>query len=266
MSPTIELPRDLGRALEAVESVDRRRACMRCPARLRTICAPVPVEAIGRLAQLKLPPRRLLAGQPIYAEGDPCSAYFTVLFGWVALTAVQDDGARIVLDYALSGDFFGFQPNPAAPRLHSAIAVTDVTACPLPRRGAEALLQSEPAVAAHLAHLVAVHEARAHDHLVNSLGRGARERVAHFLIEIFFRQTHHLPHQPDEVVELPLTLALMGETIGLTAAHLSRTLRRLREEGVIRFRRGQLHICDPDALLAASGVDRRPLPDEAMEA
>jgi CRP/FNR family transcriptional regulator, anaerobic regulatory protein len=266
MSPTIELPRDLGRALDAAETVDRRRACLRCPGRLRTICAPVPVATIERLAQLKLPPRRLPAGQSIYAEGEPCNAYFTVLLGWVALTTVQGGQAGVVLDYALPGDFFGLQPNPETPRLHSAIAVTDVTVCPLPRQGAEVLLQTDPAVAAHLAHLVALHEARAHAHLVNSTGRGARERVAHLLIELFFRQTHHLPHQPDELVELPLTLTLMGETIGLTAAHLSRTLRRLREEGIIRFRRGHLHICDPDALLAASGVDLRPLADETMEA
>lgn len=265
MSPTIEVPRDLRQMLDAAEVVDRRDACLRCPSRPHTICAPMPVAEIDQLARLKLPPRRVPAGEVIYVEGDPCADYFTVLQGWVALTAVQENGAGVVLDYALPGDFFGFQPNPDAPRLQSAIAVTEVKVCPLPSPGVEALLHADPAVAAHLAHLVAVHEARAHDHLVNSIGRGARERIAHLLIELYFRQQHRLPHQRDELIDLPITLSLIGDTIGLTGVHVSRTLRRLREEGVIRFRRGRLRICDPDALIAASGVDDRPLADETME-
>ncbi|MDE2581917.1 MAG: Crp/Fnr family transcriptional regulator [Rhodospirillales bacterium] len=262
MSPTVELPRDLRQVLDAARTIDRRDACLQCRSRARTICAPVPAAAIDRLARLKLPPRRVPAGDQVYAEGAPCDEYFTVLQGWVALTTVHEDGGGVVLDYALPGDFFGFQGNSEGPRAQSAIAITPARLCPLPRQGVETLLQTDPLVSAHLAHLVAVHEARAHDHLVNSTARGARERVAHLLIELYFRQNHCLPHRPNEIIDLPLTLALIGETIGLTAVHVSRMLRRLREEGVIRFRRGKLEICDPYGLIGASGVEARPLADE----
>ncbi len=252
-------------AVQTEEAAERRAACLSCPVRNRTVCAPVTTDAIDRIALLKLPPRRVPAGAAIYAEQGRCTEYFTVLQGWVALSTVQEDGAAVVLDYALPGDFFGFQANPDAPRPQSAIAVTAVEICPFPRAGLEALLQAEPTVAAHLAHLIAAHEARAHDHLVNSAGRDARERVARLLIELYFRRFHRLPQQPDETVTLPLTLALIAETVGLTPVHVSRTLRPLREEGILRFRRGQLHIYDPEALMAAAAVTERPLADAALE-
>ena len=243
----------------------RARACLVCPVRARTICAPIAPAAIDLVARLRLPPRRIAAGAAIYAEQADCAEYFTLLEGWAALTAGVEDGARLVLDFALPGDFIGFQANPAAPRPQSAIAVTDVRLCPLPRGAVETLLGAAPAVAAHLSHLIAVHEARAHDHLVNSNGRSARERLAHLFIELYFRQRHTLPRLAGETIDLPLTLGLIGDAVGLTGVHISRTLRRLREEGVVQLRHRRLTVIDPDRLIAASGVESRPLAYEAAE-
>ena len=263
MPSSPEAPRAVPPTAIVADGIASRRAtCLSCPARTRTICAPVPLTAIDRVALLKLPARRLLPGAPIYAEQDRCTEYFSVLEGWVAMAARLEDGGRLILDYALPGDFFGFQANPAAPRPQSAFAVTAARLCPLPRAGVEALIGRDSAVAAHLSHLIAVHEARAHDHLVNSNGRSAHERVAHLLIELYFRQRHRLPSAKGETIDMPLTLALVGEAVGLTPVHVSRTLRRLREEGVLHLRQGQLRIGDPEALIRASGVEDRPLADE----
>ena len=263
--PTTVATLPLRLAMPTREALARRESCLACKVRGYTVCAPLATTAIDRVAMLKQPSRRLPAGAAIYAEQERCGAYFTVLEGWVALTAALEDGGRVVLDFALPGDFFGFQANPSVPRPQSAVAVTDVRLCPLPRAGLEALIGAEPVVAAHLSHLIAVHEARAHDHLISSAGRDARARVAHLLIELYFRQLHRLPRQRDETIDLPLTLALIGEAVGLTAVHVSRTLRRMREDGVLRLHRGRLVIADPDALIRASGVDDRPLADAAME-
>ncbi|MBU6497931.1 MAG: helix-turn-helix domain-containing protein, partial [Rhodospirillales bacterium] len=92
----------------------------------------------------------------------------------------------------------------------------------------------------------------------------ARGRVAHLLIELYFRQNRHLPQIAGETIDLPLTLALIGETVELTIEHVSRTLRRLREDGVIQLRRGRLLIRDPEALIRISGVEDRPLADAAI--
>jgi CRP-like cAMP-binding protein len=265
MSATGEPAHAPGTAIAIAEVEARRALCRACNARPRTICAPLTVTAIEQIAALKRRPRRLSAGATIYAEQDPCSEYFTMLEGWAALAAARPDGRRVVLDYALPGDFLGFQADPLTPRAHSAIAVTAVLVCPVPRTGLDALIGADPAVAVHLAHLIAVHEARAHDHLVNSANRNARARIAHLLIELYFRQHDRLPHAVPQTIDLPLTLALIGEAVGLSPEHVSRSLRRLREQGVLHLHRGRLLISDPDALIRASGVEDRPLADEAAE-
>lgn len=243
----------------------RRSDCLICPARSRTICAAVPEEQIDRIALIKRPARQLKPHDVIYVEDAQCVEYFTVLHGWVALTALLERGQRVVLDFALPGDFFGFQADPAAPRTQSAVAITSVRLCPLPKAEVEALINVDPVVAAHLAHLIAAHEARAHDHVINSNTREARQRVAHLLIELYFRQRQQLPRQPHDTIELPLTLALIADTIGLTPVHVSRTLRRLREQGVVRFHRRRLYIEDPDALMRVSGIDDWPLTTGALK-
>ena len=248
------------------ELAARRETCLGCMVRGRTVCAAVPEAQIDRIALVKLAPRRLAPGAVIYAEQEHSTECFTVLEGWVALTAALEDGGRVVLDFALPGDYFGFQANPDAPRPQSAIAVTAVRLCPLPRGRMQPLVASNAAVAERLSHLIAMHEARAHDHLVNNVGRDAHGRIAHLLIELYFRQRRHLPDTRNEAIDLPLTLALIGEAVGLTPVHVSRSLRRLREERVLRLHRGQLLILDPEALIRASGVDDRPLADATSPA
>ncbi len=239
----------------------RRQYCRVCPARLHTFCAPIPLAEIDRVALLKSRERVLPAGGTLYAEAGACGEYYTVLAGWVALIRTLADGTRVVLDFALPGDFVGFQAEAGGAADHTAVAVTASRLCPLPRPGAEGLIAAEPPIAAHLARIIAMHEARAHDHLVNSAARSAHERVAHLLIELYFRQRQHLPQARGETVPMPLTLALIGAAVGLTGEHVSRTLSRLRQEGIIRLHRRELTILDPAGLIRATGVEDHPLAD-----
>lgn len=78
----------------------------------------------------------------------------------LVLKTISRCGGRVVLDFALPGDHFGFPANPGAPRGQSAIAVTEVRLCPLPRASMQPLLGVDAALAMRLAHLVALHEAR----------------------------------------------------------------------------------------------------------
>ena len=60
------------------------------------------------------------------------------------------------------------------------------------------LLGIDAALAKHLAHLVALHEARGYDHLINTATRDAHGRIAHLLVELYSRQIHRLPHSRGE--------------------------------------------------------------------
>ena len=184
---------------------------------------------------------------------NPATIYIVVLVGWVALRIVLEEGSRHILDFAVPGTFLGLEPAPGALMGHSAECLTEVTACLLPRVRFDRLVSRSITICSRLAELATAHEARAQDHLANLSGRDAYGRVAHLMAELFFRVQRKFPPLAGEVASLPLSLEHIGQATGLTAVHVSRILRALREERVLHFRRPRLEILDPAALLKAAG-------------
>jgi len=83
-----------------------------------------------------------------------------------------------------------------------------------------------------------------HREWIFRLGRlGALGRVAHFFCEIDARLAM-IGQADDHRFSLPLTQADLAEATGLTGVHVNRTLRRLREEGLMSFRNGEVEIHD----------------------
>jgi len=48
---------------------------------------------------------------------------------------------------------------------------------------------------------------------------------------------------------------VLADALGLTAIHLNRTLRQLRERGLMTFRKGRVEIHDAAALMALAGFE-----------
>ncbi len=55
--------------------------------------------------------------------------------------------------------------------------------------------------------------------------------------------------------EMPLSQALLADSLGMTAVHLNRVLKKLRLDGAMTIKRGSLTINDPVALLQMAGFD-----------
>ena len=196
--------------------------------------------------------RMMAAGTDLYQQGETCPNYLVVVDGWVGTRMMLGDGSWHMPDFALPGALLGVQRVAGSAMTHSAICLTAVTVCPLPRHRLDDLVANTPQLALRLAHLAACREARLQDHFVNVSGRGARERVAHLLMELFHRIRHRPPVSGDSV-QLPLTLAHMGEALNLTEVHVSRMLGVLRVQEVARFFRHRLEILDAAAFTRAAG-------------
>ncbi len=230
----------------------QNESCAACPARPMGICAPWSVDEIEMLSGIKGRRRAVLASTDLYRQGEPSPNYFVVVNGWVGTRVLLSDGSWHMPDFALPGALLGGQPAPGCSMTHSATCLNSVTVCPIPRHRLDALVASDPRLALRLAHLAACREARLQDHFVNISGRGARERVAHLLMELFHRVRHRPPATGD-CVQLPLTLAHMGEALNLTEVHVSRMLGLLRIQEVAHFFRHKLEILDAAAFAVAAG-------------
>ena len=138
---------------------------------------------------------------------------------------------------------------------HSAQCLSAVRVYVFPRRKLDAILEANPRLAFLLCRQFRADEARAHDHLINLGLRGARERIARLLLEVYVRLRRRLPSQPGEIVLLPLNQGHIGQTLGLTNVHVCRTLQILREQQIVRFACHKLAIIDPAALVSAAGIE-----------
>ena len=88
-----------------------------------------------------------------------------------------------------------------------------------------------------------------------SLGRrSSAERVAHLLLELYFRGVRSGIADNDQL-ELPLSQTVLADALGMTPVHINRTLQDLRRSGAVELKRGLMRIYNPTALARMSGFD-----------
>jgi CRP-like cAMP-binding protein len=82
-------------------------------------------------------------------------------------------------------------------------------------------------------------EAMVVEHLVGVGRRDALARTAHFLVELGLR-LRLVGMGTETAFACPLNQYLLADALGLTAIHVNRVLRQLRELGLVTFRDGQV--------------------------
>ena len=113
---------------------------------------------------------------------------------------------------------------------------------------------SAPRLAAAVLWAASRDEAMVVEHLVNLGRRSADMRMAHFLLELATRL--NLVGVGDRTgFVCPLTQYHVADALGLTAVHVNRVLRQLREQGLVTFQKGRVTFHDFNALVTLAGFD-----------
>ena len=93
------------------------------------------------------------------------------------------------------------------------------------------------------------------EHLVDLGRRNALERTVHFLLELGARlRLVGLGSQAGYAC--PLSQYLLSDALGLSAVHVNRILRQLREDGLLTFRNGRVTFDDFDRLVTLADFDK----------
>ena len=166
-------------------------------------------------------------GQTIVLEGDPCNHCFRVLTGAVRLYKGTADGRRQLIDFLVAGDCFGLL---GAHYSCSVEAITHTTLSKTPRASLAIAVRAQPEMADRLIELAAAELARAHEHMLLLGRKNAHEKVASLLVELA-RRIGTDDARPS--FRLPMSRQEMADHLGLTIETVSRTMTRLREEGLI---------------------------------
>jgi CRP-like cAMP-binding protein len=194
--------------------------------------------------------RHLPARATLYWQGEPCQHYYLITAGWVAQSAVTPEGGVQILDFATPCTLLGMAPGDGVMH-HTAQCLTQVEVRSYPRAWLHELMDGAPGIGRMLFEAACAGEARAHDRVLQLGLHTAHQRVMQLLTELCLRINARALPRAGESLVLPLTQRHIAQATGLSGEHVNRTLRHLREQGVLRFDKRRLHILSPQALWAA---------------
>lgn len=229
-----------------------RIPCYRCPLRRLDTFRDFSQPELDFVAEFKIAEMQVDPGATVLVEGERHPQLYTVLFGWGFRYKILEDGRRQILNYVMPGDLIGLQGNVMLEMQHSVEALTKMTLCVFERERLTTLYQRHPSLAYDITWLAAREESMLDEHLLSIGRRSARERAAYLLIFLHTKakataalpQAHNIP--------LPLTQQHVADTLGLSLVHTNKTLRKLADQGLIRWLDRGCEVLDPEGLHQAA--------------
>lgn len=198
--------------------------------------------------------RTFAAGRDMVHQGQSGQAAFILSSGWVCSYKLQPDGTRQIVDVQVPGDFLGLRSVLLRTSDHSFEPVVDIEAAEVLTSDLLLAFDQTPRLATAILWAASRDEAMVVEHLVGIGRRDADARMAHFLLELGSRLA--LVGIGDRTgYDCPLTQYHLADALGLSAVHVNRVLRQLREAGLVTFREGQVTFHDLDRLVEMAEFD-----------
>ncbi|HUD95325.1 Crp/Fnr family transcriptional regulator [Sphingobium sp.] len=164
-----------------------------------------------------------------------------LLDGFMCRYKDLSDGQRQISELHVSGDFVDLHSFTLKYLDHDIMTLTPCRVALVPHEKLQEITEQHP----HLARLywfLTNIDAAVHREWELSLGRrSAVARIAHLFCELQVRLCI-VGMADDRGFELPLTQAELAECSGLTAVHVNRSLKALREDGLVEFRRSRVEL------------------------
>ncbi len=203
---------------------------------------------------------KLPKGKDVVISGSHNDRVYVNHDGWLARYKILHKGSRQIMDFILPGQVFGlpaclFQRAP-----YSVLTITEATVSTIPFDMIDDVFKKDPVLAKALFWSIAHEAAILGEHLIDAGRRSAYERVSHLLLELFVRLNRVQP-TGEMTFSIPLTQELIADALGLTTVHVNRTLRALREDGLIAMDGRSITIVDFETLSLLSDFEKSYLGD-----
>jgi CRP-like cAMP-binding protein len=172
-------------------------------------------------------PRVYEKGAMLFRQGEPASAFFIILDGWVKIYRTTADGLEVVLHVYKQGESFA----EAAMFLGGRYPASAETVAParllrIEGEGFRARIKERPELAMSMLASASYQLKMLVEQIEQIKVRSAPQRIADFLIRIAPTR------EGAAVVELPFEKSLLANRLGMKPESFSRALGRLRDYGV----------------------------------
>ncbi|WP_373491018.1 Crp/Fnr family transcriptional regulator [Parasphingorhabdus sp.] len=190
----------------------------------------------------------------IVDAGQEMDSVLIVKEGWAIRYKTLEDGRRQVLNVLLPGDMFDLQVLVAAEADHSVSTVTDLTALSVRPSDFQRLLTESGKLTLAFWWMQVQEEAFLREQIIRNGKQTARERIGHFLLELY-RRVLITGAGSGDGFRVPLTQTVIADALGLTPIHTNRVLRQLERDGLLERKNGWILFKDEARLAEISQFD-----------
>jgi CRP-like cAMP-binding protein len=209
-------------------------------------------EELGRLDGLQAQRVKIKRGHQLTREGQTGHKVFVLHAGWACSYKDLANGNRQIISFPIAGDCVGLRSVLLRTADHSFSALTDAVVSPVEGPQVQACVTEFPRLGAALLWAASRDEAMVVEHLVSIGRRSAIERTAHFFMELAERLSL-VGLATEAEFKCPLSQFVLADALGLTAIHINRVLRELREKQLLTMSRGNVRIHDLNGLRKLAG-------------
>lgn len=198
--------------------------------------------------------RKYPAGRELIYEGQKGQAAYILAAGWALSYKLLPGGTRQIIDFQVPGDFLGLRSVLFRTCDHHIEPITEVEVSEVTAPDLLGAFDRTPRLATAVLWAASRDEAMVVEHLVDLGRRSAVERTAHFILELAARLK--LVGMGDKMgFACPLSQFLLADALGLSAVHINRVLRELREAGLMTFQKGRVTFDNFAGLVALAEFD-----------
>lgn len=205
--------------------------------------------------------RNFPAGNDIVNQGEAHQRAFILAEGWACSYVLLPSGSRQIIDFQIPGDFLGLRSVLFRTSDHSIEPITPIEASEVVVSDLIDAFGRTPRLATAILWAASRDEAMVVEHLVGMGRRNATERVGHFLLELAAR-LRLVGLGSKTGYDCPLSQYQLADALGLSAVHVNRVLRDLREADLVTFQSGRVTFQNFDGLAEMADFDRSYLDQE----
>lgn len=182
-------------------------------------------------------------------EDDSNRAIHIILRGWGYTYKDLPNGKRQLIDILIPGDIAGLRTSLLGSYHQGFRAIGELETAEINGRSIVQLFQDWPRIALALFWIANQDATLIAERIVDLGRRSAVTRVSRFLLELGARlETVGLATR--DGFHCPLTQNDIADALGLSAIHVNRVLRQLREQGLLAFRNAVVEFLAPERLIA----------------
>ncbi|MCO5158051.1 MAG: Crp/Fnr family transcriptional regulator [Aquamicrobium sp.] len=231
----------------------RKYPCERCPLHRQKSFRNFSDEELDFVSSFKRGELVVDKGATVLCEGTKTPHLYTVLEGWGFRYKLLQDGRRQIVNYVMPGDLIGLQGTLMDEMHHSIEALSPMTLCVFERTRLMSLYRQHPELAYDVTWLASREECMLDENLLSIGRRSALERLA-YLVAFLVGRARTSGLVPEKATfTMAITQQHIADTLGLSVVHTNKTVRKLADRKLLRWRDGGCEVLDEEGLAKLAG-------------